>query len=384
LDKLPPHSAFEALMSTFVILAATAVCGQGLATPDPVDLERRAVEARLAIHTLHVKLTIEREWYNWPKGSDKGGKLMHYEIWQDATHYRADIFTERSSSTQDLANGRRWVLCQNCEKPGHTIQYFERSGVALIRPDNPLARNLFKGGEAFDPRLLGCTTDNHLNMRRPGTAQTLPPEFNSPERSPATVEAAHVDGEAAWVLKNKVIRGGANIRVYFLSGKGGAIGLIESTGKTDKYTFRGRFHSELEQEPRTGIWFPKKFVRETFENDALGDRDVVTVHLREFNQPIDPAVFTLAGIDVQNGELVLDAELNRTGKDRPLMQYRDGQIVPYKPDPSAQPVTMTQPRPVDQSVVPGRNRWWYAAAAALFTVAAALLLFRAARRKTAA
>lgn len=382
-------------MSGYLALVAAVACGQGQPTPDPVELERRAVEARLAIHSLHVKLTIEREWYGrpWQKGNNgNGGEVMHFEIWQDATHYRADIITERSSVLEDRSIGRRQVLCQNCEKPGHAIRYDERASVALIPPDNPMARDLFKEGtEALDPRLLGCTTYSYLNMPRPRTAKTLPPVFNSPECTPATVEAATVDGEAVWVLRNTMIRSGSNRRISFFPGKGGAIGLIEYSGKTDTYSFRGRFHSELEQEPRTGVWFPKKFVGETFKNDTIRDREVVTVHLREFNQPIDPTVFTLAGMNVRNGALVIDPSLNRTGKERPWTRYQDGQIVPFQPvpykvDASGQfsPESITQPRPVDPSVVPGRYRWWYVSAAVLFGVAAALLLYRAAHRRATA
>lgn len=365
-----------------IIVALAVGCGQGQPgqpVPGPVALERRAVEDRLTIHTLHVKLTLEQEWF----GTEKGGKLMHFEIWQDATHYRADIFTERSSMEQDLANGRRQVLCRNCEKPGHVIRYFERSGLSLIPPGNSMASELLRSGEAFDPRLLGCTTDNYLNMKRPGAAKTLPLIFNSPESTPATVEKATVDGEGAWVLKNTIIRSGSNRRITFFPDKGGAIGLIEYSGKSDSYAFRGRFHSELEQEPRTGIWFPKKFAGETFRNDAIRDRETVTVHLREFNQPIDPAVFSLAGINVRQGELVHDPSLNRTGKDRPLMQYRDGQIVPYERDVSLMTGAITHPSPVDPSVVPGRNRWWYISAAVFFGLAGMLLLYRARRRAPA-
>lgn len=374
-------------MGGYVVLVVAATCGQGPPPPDPVALERRAVESRLAIHTLHVKLTIEREWHDAYGRPGKGGKVAEFEIWQDATHYRADIFTKSTSMSEDMALGRRRVVCRNCEKPGHAVQYFEGSGVALIPPDNPLLRTLFEGGDAFDPRLLGCTTSDHVNMPRPGTAKTVPLEYNSPQFTAPTVEAATIDGEAAWLLKNKALRTGVDTRVYFFPNKGGSIGLIEYSGKSEEYAFHGRYHSELEQEPDTGIWFPKKFVGEAFRSGAVKYRDVVTVHLREFNRPIDPAVFTLAGMNIREGAEVYDPSPNRTGKDRPRMQYSGGQIVPYKKDPSAELLlmeAMTQPRPVDPSVVPGRNRWWYASAAVLFGLAAALLLYRAARRRAAA
>src|SRR5262245_24054041 len=104
-------------MGGYAVLVAAMACGQGQPAPDSAELERRAVEARLAIHTLHVKLTIEEEWHNRYGESGKGGKVMQFEIWQDATHYRADIFTEGAPTPKDMAVGRRQVLCQNCEKP---------------------------------------------------------------------------------------------------------------------------------------------------------------------------------------------------------------------------------------------------------------------------
>jgi hypothetical protein len=375
-------------MGGSILLLAVAACGYVDPPPDPVALERRAVESRLAIRTLHVKLTIEREWYDRYGQSGKGGKVMQFEIWQDATHYRTDIFTESTSMSRDLALGRRHVMCKNCEQPGHAILYFEGTGgAALAHPDNhSFQRDLFDRGEAFDPRLLGYTSSDHVNMPRPATAKNLGLDIISPERSPPTVEAATVDGEAAWVLKSKSLRSGFDHRAYIFPGKGGSVGLIEYSGKVKDDSFRSRHHSELERDARTGIWFPKKLVGEWFENGALKDRDVVTVHLREFNQPIDPSVFTLAGMNVREGEEVYDPAPNRTGKDRPRMQYRGGQIVPYKKESLTQPPppeTVTQPRPVDPSVVPGRFRWWYAAAAVLFGLAAVLLLYRAVRRRTA-
>src|SRR5205823_567615 len=107
------------------------------------------------------------------------------------------------------------------------------------------------------------------------------------------------------------------------------------------------------------------------------------VHLHEFNQSIDPAVFTLAGIKVPEGEEVWDPSVLSPGTPPPRRQYRGGQIVPYQEKSVDQPLSpeaITQPRPVDPSVVPGRHRWWYAAAAVIFAVIAAVLIRRAVRR----
>ncbi len=370
-------------MGGYILFIAAAACGYADPPPDPAELLRRAVEARMAIHTLHVKMTIELEWHDRYGQKGKGGKVMQYEIWLDANHYRVDIFTEGAPTKQDMAVGRRQVLCQNCERPGHSIHYFQGSPVALMRSDSPLGRSLFAKGEAFDPRTLGYTRGSYMNTPHPATAKALGLELISPDRSPPTSAAATVEGEAAWVLQSKWLRSGADNRIYLSPGKGGTVGLIEGSGKTDKYSFHSRYLSNLEQDARTGIWFPKKFVGEAFENGAIKDRDTVTVHLREFNQPIDPSVFTLAGMTVPEGVDVLDPTLNLTGIDRPRQQYRGGQIVPYEKLKSAEPPppeSITQPRPVDPSVVPGQYRWWYAAAAVLFAIAAALFIRRAIRR----
>ncbi|HET6574461.1 MAG TPA: hypothetical protein VFG68_12710 [Fimbriiglobus sp.] len=368
-------------MGGYVILAATVACGYGDPPLDPAALERRAVEARLTIRSLHVKLTYEREWYDRYGQSGKGGEVKQFEIWLDTTHYRADVLTEGAVTTRDLAVGRRHVLCRNCERPGHSIQYFQGTGgVALMPSDSPLGRSLFANGVAFDPRLLGYTYSSYLNMPRPATAKNLGLDIISPERSPPTVEAATVDGEAAWVLRSKWLRTDDDNCVYLFPGKGGSVGLIENSGKTNGYSYHSRYRSDLEQDARTGIWFPKKFVGEGFVNGALKDRDTVTVHLCEFNLPIDPSVFTLAGIKVADGEEVYDPSKLYPKGPPPRFQYRGGQIVPYQkktPVEPPPPEAVTQPQPVDPSVVPGRFRWWYAVAAVLFGLAAALLLRRA-------
>lgn len=373
-------------MGGYILLSAAVACGYGDPTPDPAGLQRQAVEARLAIRTLHVKLTYEQEWYDRYGQSGKGGEVKQFEIWLDATHYRVDVVTERALSPQNVAVGRRHVLCQNCERPGHSIQYMQGFGnVALMPSDSPLGRSLFANGEAFDPRLLGYVYSDYGNMPRPATTKNLGLDIISPERSPPTVEAATVDGEAAWVLKSKWLRTGADNRVYLFPGKGGSVGLIEGSGKTGSYSFHSRYHSDLEQDARTGVWFPKKFIGEAFRDGAIKDRNTVTVHLREFNQPIDPSVFTLAGIGVPDGVEVFDPSKLYPKGPPPRLQYRGGQIVPYQkvtPADPPPPEVVTQPRPVDPSVVPGRFRWWYAVAAVLFGLAATLLLRRAVRRAT--
>ena len=247
-----------------------------------------------------------------------------------------------------------------------------------MRSDSPLGRSLFAKGEAFDPRTLGYTRGSYMNPPHPATAKALGLELISPDRSPPTSAAATVEGEAAWVLQSKWLRSGADNRIYLSPGKGGTVGLIEGSGKTDKYSFHSKYQSNLEQDARTGIWFPKKFVGEAFENGAIKDRDTVTVHLREFNQPIDPAVFKLAGMNLPEGVEVFDPNLPPGGIAPPRLQYRDGQIAPYR-EKSVPPEAVSQPRPVDPSVVPGRYRWWYAGAALLFGIAAAVLIRRAIR-----
>lgn len=358
-------------MSGFIILVAAAI-GRADPPPDPAALERRAVEARLAIHTLHVKLTIEQEWHDRYGQKGKGGAVRQFEIWLDATHYRADIFTEGAPTQRDMAVGRRHVLCRNCERPGYSIQYMQNSSVALMRSDSPVGSSVFADGTfTFDPRLIGYKYRNFNNMPHPASAKKLGLEIISPERSPPTVEATTVEGEAAWVLKSTWLRTGRDSRIYIFPGKGHSVGLIEGSGKN-------RYHSELEQDSKTGIWFPKKFVGEEFEDGVLKDRDTVTVHLREFNQPIDPAVFTLAGMNLPEGVEVFDPNLPPGGIAPPRLQYRDGQIAPYR-EKSVPPEAVSQPRPVDPSVVPGRYRWWYAGAALLFGIAAAVLIRRAIR-----
>lgn len=374
-------------MSGHILLLAAVSFGQPAGpVPDLATLQRQAVEARMAIRTLHMKLTIDREWHDRYGVSGKSGKVLKFEIWQDADHYRADIFTEGGNKKQDMAVGRRHVYCKNCERPGHVIEYFTDSLVSLSEPGSRYARELFgKTGQTFDPRYLGYTHDTFLNTPRPVTAKNLGLAIVSPERTRPTVEAAMVDGEPAWLVKSTWLRSGAIHRIYILPNKSGSVGLIEGSGKSENYTFRGRYRSELEQDARTGIWFPKKFVREFFENDVLRDLDTVTVHLREFNQPIDPAVFTLAGIGIPDGTEIYIPEIAPPGKPWPRRQFQGGQIVPYKEEVPAvppPPAVLTQPRPVDSSVVPGRFRLWYAAAAVLFVGAAVLLIRRAVRRAT--
>src|SRR5436190_305324 len=114
-------------MGGSIMLLAALASGHGDMPPSADSLARQAAETRLAIHTLHVKLTIEREWHDRYGQVGKDGEVKQFEIWLDATHYRADIFTEGSPTPRDMAVGRRRVLCQNCERPGYSIDYIQGS-----------------------------------------------------------------------------------------------------------------------------------------------------------------------------------------------------------------------------------------------------------------
>lgn len=105
-----------------------------------------------------------------------------------------------------------------------------------------------------------------------------------------------------------------------------------------------RVHSKLEQ--YGGIWFPAECEYSCWFADKLIDREHWVVKDPVFNASIDPSVFTLAGVDVPLGTLVIGSS------DHKLKAW-DGQLLTEAkslPAPQPQPAA---PRP--------RNYLWLAA-----------------------
>jgi hypothetical protein len=137
--------------------------------------------------------------------------------------------------------------------------------------------------------------------------------------------------------------------------------------------------SEPARDPVSGTWYTRSYRYRQESNGVVEFDERLVIHHAEIDRPIDPKVFTLAGLDIPVGEAYRDVTSDR-------LRYWDGSKVvresPIKPVGQANvPVPIAAaPEPVES--VSSRVRWWAVGAAVLFAGAAVLFLRRAIVRAT--
>jgi hypothetical protein len=267
-------------MNCFLIALGLAM-GQGEIPPAVGDLERRTIDHRRSIR--QAKLVLRA--VNVRSGEPNAYPSETF-IWLDNDKIRCDDWcTFRGDKAP-----HRELSCRNCQLPGHFVRYhqLEILNVAVkVYPMPPVADPASEW--ILDPRCLGmvpmpssdlfqCQLDSTLGRTDRGDISTRTDSWKGLPCQLIECENAAGHHTKVWIATD---RGPSVVRIEITAGK-----LMQAV------------ESELAMLD-SGYWFPRRCEYCSVRDGKDEVREKVEVEVLSLNKPVDPAVFTLAGMNIQ-------------------------------------------------------------------------------------
>lgn len=345
------------------------------AADTPADIAARALTERAKMKTVYVSgrmigVNPKVQSGNWD---------YDFQIWKTPEKWRIDLRPRTDGHVKDWS-GRyvmptpspkpvdRQVVCDGCRPGGGGYHfYLPWSAVEAYSPDSDYARIVREYDLLIDPQKFGVV------LASPFTHDNLGDVLASPAIKFDGLSETTRNGERAIALTGTRVKGGSIRRVTILPDKGYSVVSIRAGPKPgSKDNWEYSVESEPAQDPMSGAWYTRSFRYRRESRGVMECETRLTIDHAEVNRPIDPKVFTLAGLDIPIGQAYREQTDTR-------LRYWDGSKVvaesPIKPVGQLNVPVPAAPQPV--GAVPSGVRWWAVAAAVLFAGAAVLLLRRA-------
>jgi hypothetical protein len=156
--------------------------------------------------------------------------------------------------------------------------------------------------------------------------------------------------------------------VWVVPAWGDSVVKVQIAGVPGGQTLVDRVETEVAQVGADGVWFPTVCTYTRLLGGELEYRQVAKIEVKSLNRPIDPRVFTLAGMDLPSPIPVIT---EKSTPEKPVVMWDGTKLV------DATPYT----RPAHPSVVPrpvaaGAFRAWLWVASELAAVIAAFAAWR--------
>jgi len=272
-----------------------------------------------------LKLRVEGRVPNAPPQTESAwSSTLH--VWRDGKKFRVDHFDALYTPPRPKEDPRdRHISCENCEREGYGL-------VTKVLPGSPPALHVvefhrigtwnFDGYCAgFDWRYFGLSNASTCMYQRAHVAADFPKFFGLPE---VVITAGNRGGLPCLVASRKVPLNNTAWSVW-----------LSEHDEFNPVFFEEKFDVEEVPESRTteiswqrtagGHFFPKRVKHNsmiTRGGTKCASEEVVTVTHADFDSPIDPAVFTVAGLGLNENQAI--GFPNLESKDLPL--WRNGRI----------------------------------------------------------
>ncbi len=339
------------------LIAVLAVCGLTHSVPgmdvEPAvqrELERTAVAQRELIKTARLELT-RRFAVKTPGGkllevSSELSSLERAQISIDGEQRRFDRVTNRvkvngpdgqpmtpvdksgNVEARVVLTADQFLFCEATEFQGpvrNSVRVGPRTGA---KPYEPMI---------FRVEMLGLIPmPSGLLYRTPVEAF-----YGVAERTECTIEPERLD--EVDTLKSSYVRAdGQRVTVWIAPEMGHSVLQTEfsSISKGGKRRTQ-RVHSKLTQHKE--LWFPFECEYTCYSDDELVAHELWVVKNATFNSPIDPTVFTLAGLELPQGTYVV-GDSGQQGK--LALGVWDGENLT---DPPSSPAVVSHPPPAAEN-----------------------------------
>jgi hypothetical protein len=261
----------------------------------------------------------------------------------------------------------RDVICLNCEL-GETILEYQQMGpgdpavgVRLDKKDKGWEKHV----KVIEPRLVGYVPTLLLAHR----GKHLEAFVGRPDRQKVSLSKGSWKEQECWVIEYTLLKGD-NVHVWIAPALGNSVVRILVEGNTEGTPFRSVLESDVMRVGSKEMWYPRSVVYATEVNGVAQLTEEIRVTQVAFNEPIDPGVFTLAGIDIAEGVGIAGTAVKSAPGSRTV--WSGSQIVDVKnEDDPARPV-----------MEPGRVKLWVLGISALAACFAAWCLWQMLRTRS--
>ncbi len=366
-----------------VLAACVAICQAASAVPPTAEqVVADALRARKGVTRYHLVMTVRMS--TAVRGEPTLIQRQRWEVWSDAGRLRTDrTMLEHTKTPNEV--GQRSVVCRDCERAGYATT--TNQGPNYLTPvQYPQLDAKFDATDItrVDWRMFGLL-NAALNMyiRDPNDA-FLRAIGNFKQ---VTVKAVSLDGGLPGTELTGVSASGTTFTARFSP---------EQSGNPVYYRMAdgppGGGPADMEQETRTeyrlvqpaNVWFPS---RSTFRVGGAGDGVAHLDHewvfeTAELNAPIDPVVFTLAGMGLADGTPVELPEVADRSAQPTWQQGRlDDKATRGKQAAAVYRQMLAEGAATDPAPARTMVRWPYLLGAAVLAAVGLGFLVRGARRR---
>lgn len=302
----------------------TCVCGQ--TAPDVTAIEQRALAARRAIKwgvvELHSEMFMRR-----------AGGEQHFnvdtKIWFDTNAARVDCIRPlRDASRAEGSSSFREL--NSFDGKQHIFWSTERAsslGNTPVEIKQLQYETQTKADVVVDPRLIGLAIEDSANLVNCRLESTL---LGRADRDEPTIAADKIHGADCWKIAYRMKKGVA-VRYWIDPARGDSVVRMESEFDRDGTHYKNLLNVDVAYLDAAKIWFPAGCTYQRLENDRVTKSEQLTVRVVSLNEPIDPAVFTLSGMDIPPGTHVARVPSDGRGE----LVWNGDEIVPFEDASSA-------------------------------------------------
>jgi hypothetical protein len=277
--------------------------------PDPLALERSAVQARCRILSGEFKMDVRR--------SARG--IARYRIIFDEENLRFECIRHPPASTIGAVDDPHEDLQRARERR------IESGFYLIITPSLVAERAAFKGvglatdtvtlynydsfqtadrslrTAVFDPRVIGMTPEmfEHLHQSK------LSAVLTRSDRVATKISAETLDGTKCWKI-SYLRNDGVNIRLWISPTEGDSLVYAESETLHKGQTILDSVACQMARSKASNVWFPETVTwRRRVDGDDLATEEARIYDCKLNVQP-NKQLFTLAGFGIPSGTHVLD------------------------------------------------------------------------------
>ena len=329
------------------------------------EVERHALQSRRSVRS---GILTSREIIH------QKGKLFQdrqRSFWFDGPRIRVDTVYHPEHGIEREIQGR------NCPEIGSFTSYTrtrrdangQRINTLDFRKMTPKDRADLN--HVHDPRYFGMTPDGMGFWY----IRTLDHIVARPQRRNATLSQGEWKGKTCLVVQYQGYNGPVtwDIRLWIVPEWGHSVVRIEKK-YTEQFVLVDAVENEVALVGGTEIWFPTRTLSIRTIDGKEAEREDVTIDVKSLNQPVDPKMFRIEGMDIPPNTTV-----GGIPGDEKRLYYWDGQRVKKVEDVPEFLASLEEPEPVK----PKGRSWWLVALAFGLGLASVLLFRRLFRAKPA-
>ena len=295
---------------------------------------------------------------------------FRFEMWRDRDRIRYDyvllpIVTDDPNVKQSF--GKRAILGVNCAKPGFSVRYYEGTEVAVLPSNHKRLGQEYIANIDEDMVLLSSIGfDMNLTRINHSVEMCIAPGDNYTVLS-KTSDRLSLSCKTRYLFRDYVFDNGtlASVTIRVANRNGGPEYVTTGTlGQAEnKYAL------------------PRRVTYETVSGGKSYSTITQEFTYHSLNTPIDPAVFTLAGMKIPQGTLVDDGKFQDESK-----FLVDGKVIPFRKIPEDTRKSMFQRQPDVAAAppvavdAPYNHVWLYAIVCFILAAVGILMLRKVIRR----